>query len=174
MPVSASPAKRRRRPPGAARGRRLLPGRCLPTNRRVVLPALTVLAVDQATKWFALEVLSRVPTVPVFPGLFHLTFVLNSGVAFGFFQGHGLWITLGTLVILALLFRTTLRLDRGKWVPVCLGLILGGAVGNLVDRLRFGAVVDFLDFRVWPVFNLADSCITVGAALLAVSLWRKG
>ncbi len=89
-------------------------------------------------------------------------------------------------MILALLFRAMLRpapLDKhryltgpdlGKWVPVCLGLILGGAVGNLIDRLRFGSVVDFLDFRVWPVFNLADSCITVGAALLAVSFWRKG
>ena len=174
MPVSASPARGRKRRPGAARGLRLLPARCLPTNRRVVFPAFAVLAADQATKWFALEVLSRVPTVPVFPGLFHLTFVLNSGVAFGFFQGHGLWITLGTLVILALLFRATLRLTPGKWVPVCLGLILGGAMGNLIDRLRFGSVVDFLDFRVWPVFNLADSCITVGAALLAVNLWRKG
>lgn len=131
------------------------------------------MAADQATKWLALEVLSRVPTVPVLPGLFHLTFVLNSGVAFGFFQGHGLWITLGTLVILGVLFRATLRPAPGKWVPVCLGLILGGAVGNLIDRLRFGSVVDFLDFRIWPVFNLADSCITVGAALLAVSLWRK-
>jgi signal peptidase II len=77
-------------------------------------------------------------------------------------------------VILALLFRAALRPASGKWVPVCLGLILGGAVGNLMDRLRFGSVVDFLDFRVWPVFNLADSCITVGAALLAVSFWRKG
>lgn len=105
--------------------------------------------------------------------MFHLTFVLNSGVAFGFFQGHGLWITLGTLVILGALFRTTLQLAPRKWVPVCLGLILGGAMGNLIDRFRFGSVVDFLDFRVWPVFNLADSCITVGAVLLAVNLWRK-
>ncbi len=99
--------------------------------------------------------------------------MINSGVAFGFFQGHGLWITLGTLAILALLFKTTLRPERGRWAPVCLGLILGGAAGNLVDRLRFGGVVDFLDFRVWPVFNIADSCITVGAVLLAVSFWRK-
>ena len=173
MPVSASPARGRKRQSGAARGRRPPPSLCLPTNSRVVFPALTVLAADQATKWFALEYLSRVPTVPVLPGFFHLTFVLNSGVAFGFFQGHGLWITVGTLGILALLFRATLRVDPGRWVPVCLGLILGGAVGNLVDRLRFGGVVDFLDFRVWPVFNLADSCITVGAALLAVGLWRK-
>src|SRR3989338_10171374 len=148
MPVSASPARGRKRPNGAARGRRLLPALCLPTNNRVILPALAVLAADQATKWFALEYLSRVPTVPVVPRLFHLTFVLNSGVAFGFFQGHGLWITLGTLVILALLFRATLRGAPGKWVPVYLGLILGGAMGNLIDRFRFGSVVDFLDFRI--------------------------
>ena len=95
-------------------------------------------------------------------------------MAFGFFQGHGLWITLGTLGILAALFRTILRPDRGKWVPLCLGLILGGAAGNLIDRIRFGGVVDFLDFRIWPVFNVADSCITIGAALLAFSFWRKG
>ncbi len=102
-------------------------------------------------------------------------------MAFGFFQGHGLWITLGTLLILGLLLRTTLRParqvpagpDRSRWVPVCLGLILGGAAGNLVDRVRFGGVVDFLDFRVWPVFNVADSCITIGAVLLAISFWRK-
>ena len=133
-----------------------------------------MIAADQATKWLALKYLSPVPTLPLVPGFFHLTYVLNSGVAFGFFKGHGLWITLGTLVILALLFRTTLKVDPGKWVPVCLGLILGGAMGNLIDRVRFGGVVDFLDFRIWPVFNLADSCITVGAILLAVSLWRKG
>ncbi len=132
-----------------------------------------VLVLDQATKWLALEYLAPISTLPVVPGLFHLTYVLNTGVAFGFFQGHGLWITLATLVVLALLFRTMLRPDQGRIVPVCLALILGGALGNLLDRLRFGGVVDFLDFRVWPVFNLADSCITIGAALLAVTFWRK-
>ena len=132
-----------------------------------------MLAADQATKWLALKFLSRVPTVPILPGIFHLTLVHNSGVAFGLFQGHGLWITLGTLAILAGLFRTTFRSSGAPWVPLCLALILGGAIGNLADRMRFGGVIDFLDFRVWPVFNLADSCITVGALLLAVSFWRK-
>ncbi len=95
-------------------------------------------------------------------------------MAFGLFQGCGLWITLGTLGVLAALFRTTLRPDRGRWVPVGLALVLGGALGNLLDRARFGGVIDFIDFRVWPVFNLADSCITLGAILLAVSFWRRG
>ena len=135
--------------------------------------ALAVLAADQATKWLALTFLSHVPTVPVLPGIFHLTLVRNSGVAFGLFQGHGLWITLGTLVILVGLLRATLQPGGAKWAPFYLALILGGAIGNLVDRMRFGGVIDFLDFRIWPVFNLADSCITVGAALLAVSFWRK-
>ena len=134
--------------------------------------ASAVLAADQAAKWLALKFLSHVPTVPVLPGIFHLTLVRNSGVAFGLFQGQGLWITLGTLAILAGLFRAALRPEGGKWAPICLALILGGAVGNLMDRMRFGGVIDFLDFRIWPVFNLADSCITVGAALLAVSFWR--
>lgn len=135
--------------------------------------ALAVLVADQATKWLALEFLSSVSTVPVIPGVFHLTLVRNSGVAFGLFQGYGLWITLVTLGVLAGLFRTTLRPGGAKWVPFCLALILGGAIGNLMDRMRFGGVIDFLDFRIWPVFNLADSCITVGATLLAVSFWRK-
>ena len=132
-----------------------------------------MLAADQATKRLALEFLSRVPTVPVLPGIFHLTLVRNSGVAFGLFQGHGLWITLGTLLVLAGLFRTALRPGGAKWISLCLALILGGAISNLIDRMRFGGVIDFLDFRIWPVFNLADSCITVGAALLAVGFWRK-
>ena len=136
--------------------------------------ALAVLVADQATKWFALEFLSSVSTVPVIPGVFHLTLVRNSGVAFGLFQGYGLWITLGTLAVLAGLFRATLRPGGSQWALFCLALILGGAIGNLMDRMRFGGVIDFLDFRIWPVFNLADSCITVGAALLAVSFWRKG
>ena len=133
-----------------------------------------MLAADQATKRLAFHYLSRVPTVPVLPGVFHLTFVRNTGVAFGLFQGQGLWITLGTLAVLAGLLRSMLNPARGRWVAVCLGLILGGAAGNLVDRVRFGAVIDFIDFRIWPVFNVADSCLTIGAALLAVSLWRKG
>ena len=99
--------------------------------------------------------------------------VRNSGVAFGLFQGYGLLVTLATLVLLVVLMRTTLRSSQGRLVPLCMGLILGGAVGNLIDRVRFGGVVDFLDFRVWPVFNLADSCITIGAVLMALSLLKR-
>ena len=117
--------------------------------------------------------LSSRPTVPILPGIFHLTLVRNSGVAFGLFQGYGLLVTLATLILLVGLIRTTLRSGQGRLIPICMGMILGGAVGNLIDRVRFGGVVDFLDFRVWPVFNVADSCITVGATLLALFFWSR-
>lgn len=96
-------------------------------------------------------------------------------MAFGLFRGQGLWVTLATLAVLGGLGWSTLRSGRpqSRWTVLGLGLILGGAAGNLADRARLGAVVDFLDFRVWPVFNVADSCITVGAALVALQLMRK-
>ncbi len=131
---------------------------------------------DQITKALALRFLSSVPTVPVLPGVFHLTLVENTGVAFGLFRGQGLAVTLATLAVLAGLGWSALHGTRqrpSRWTVLGVGLILGGALGNLADRARLGAVVDFLDFRVWPVFNLADSCITVGAALVALQLLSK-
>lgn len=104
--------------------------------------------------------LSNVPTQPILPNVFHLTLVHNTGVAFGLLKGSGLLVTLGTLgIIVGFCWSRLLTLSAG--------LILGGAIGNLIDRLRVGAVIDFLDFRIWPVFNLADSCITLGAVLMA-------
>lgn len=142
-------------------------------------------ALDQITKALMLQFLSDRSSLPVLPGLFHLTLIRNAGVAFGLFQGYGLLITLATLALLGVVVRSSMRKGQaparltspgpgqGRLPLVCLGLIVGGAVGNLADRIRFGAVIDFLDFRVWPVFNVADSCVTVGAVLLAVGIWRR-
>ena len=133
---------------------------------------------DQIAKALALKFLSSVPTVPILPGIFHLTFLVNPGVAFGLLRGQPLTVAVGTgLIILALVWSAThpgAQEKQTRWTALSLGLILGGAAGNLIDRLRFGGVIDFLDFRIWPVFNVADSCLTIGAALLAISFWRKG
>ena len=132
-------------------------------------------AADRAAKAAAVRFLSSVPTVPVLPGIFHLTLVRNTGVAFGLLRGHGLLVTGVTLVLLGWLTASAWKRGhlQDRKVPIGLGLIAGGAAGNLLDRVRFGAVIDFLDFRVWPVFNLADSCITIGALLMAWVLWRQ-
>ena len=137
--------------------------------------SLTVLLLDQATKAWAQHALSDIVSLPVIPGFFHLTLVHNSGVAFGLFQDQSLLVFCGVLVILGGLFWVILRkqaLRRGA-AAGSLGLILGGALGNLIDRIRFGGVVDFLDFQVWPVFNLADSCITVGAVWLGWNILKS-
>ena len=126
---------------------------------------------DQATKAAAIAALSQRPTTPVVPGFFHLTLVLNPGVAFGWFGQCGFWVTAAALAIVGWLLLSLMRRkepDRDGMIP--LAIILGGAVGNLVDRLRVGSVVDFLDFRVWPVFNVADSCITIGVILMVWNL----
>ena len=140
----------------------------------VLLLAFGVLLLDQAAKAWAVRALSSVPTVPVIQGVFHLTFLRNPGVAFGLFSGYSLPITLITTgIVISLLWSALKRPQRDRFLTVGLGLIFGGAIGNLIDRVRVGGVIDFLDFRVWPVFNVADTCITVGATLIAWSLLRN-
>ena len=120
------------------------------------------------------QALSGSPSVPVLPGIFHLTYLRNPGVAFGLFKGWSLPIALATTALVLGLLASALRRERSsRLVNTAMGLILGGAVGNLIDRVRVGGVIDFLDFRVWPVFNVADTCITLGAILMAWTLLRR-
>lgn len=143
-------------------------------NQRVFLPlAGFVVLLDQFTKALAQNLLVPGLTHPVLPPVFFLTLVQNRGIAFGLFQDGEkillLVITLSIAVLAILGFR-----DRtGRFpVQVGIGLILGGAVGNLIDRLRAGAVIDFLDFRVWPVFNFADTAITIGVGLFLLESFK--
>ena len=100
-------------------------------------------------------------------GFFRLTYVTNTGAAFGLFPDQAIPLTLTAAVgVIALLLHYRWGISDSLWLKSSLGLQLGGALGNLIDRLRFGHVIDFLDFRVWPVFNLADSAIVVGAIVL--------
>jgi len=130
-----------------------------------------VLIVDRLTKYLLLKNFSEGESVGLAPGIFHITLVLNSGAAFGIFKGRSVFFILSTALVIVLI---CLYIIRGgcKEMPVlvALGLILGGAAGNLIDRVMFGYVIDFLDFRIWPVFNIADASITVGAVILAVRL----
>ena len=142
--------------------------------------ATTVFVADQLTKTWALARLDAAHPVVVIPGFFHLVLVMNTGVAFGIFAGippGWRWIvTLFSLTALVLLGSLALRiLPRGSVLArVAIGLVFGGAAGNLLYRWLFGAVVDFIDvfWRTyhWPAFNVADSAITVGVCMLAAEL----
>ncbi|HEX6209883.1 MAG TPA: signal peptidase II [Methylomirabilota bacterium] len=149
----------------------------------VLLLAGAVVALDQITKVVALDRLPLGVPVPIIDGLLSLTLVLNPGLAFGLLGSippTWRWVVAAlSLVALAVLARVALRvLPDGGWPGrLAIGLIFGGAIGNLIDRARFGAVVDFVDVYWrdwhWPAFNVADSAITVGVALLALRLMRE-
>lgn len=126
-----------------------------------------VVAIDQATKQLAITNIARSEQVGVFPGL-ELTNARNTGVAFGALEGGGLIVAILIGISLALLVGYfAVNLDKPwLWLPV--GMLLGGALGNLADRAREGAVIDWIDPVRWPAFNVADSCIVVGVLLL---LW---
>ena len=139
-----------------------------------------VVVLDQLTKLIALDRLVPGAPVRVIDGFLALTLVMNPGLAFGLLAGvppGWRWIVaLLSLAALVVLVQVAVRvLPAGSWLDHgTIGLIFGGAVGNLIDRARFGAVVDFVDVYYrgwhWPAFNVADSAITVGVALLALRL----
>ena len=137
----------------------------------LALIALMVVAIDQWSKAWVRSSFSLWESRPVMK-YFYLTYVQNTGTAFGLFQRNNGALLLVALAILAgLLYVARDICERGgAWGFYGTALVLGGAIGNLIDRLRFGWVIDFLDFRVWPVFNIADSCISVGAVFIALSL----
>lgn len=136
--------------------------------------AAIVLA-DQAVKGLVTRLLPLGASVPVVPGLMSLTHVENTGIAFGLAGQMPLVVPAAiALTFLFLLFYTRPRWTRPPLVRTALALLAGGAVGNLIDRVRVGAVIDYLDIYVWPVFNLADLAVTTGAALLIASMvWRS-
>lgn len=106
---------------------------------------------------------------------FYLTYVQNTGTAFGLFQGNNKALLLTACLILGALIYSARDLTEEGGLLNALGvaLVMGGAIGNIYDRYHYGQVIDFLDFRVWPVFNLADSAITVGTFCLIIGIWRK-
>ncbi|MFA5592729.1 MAG: signal peptidase II [Micavibrio sp.] len=157
--------------------------------------ALDVLVLDQLSKWLILEYVmrreiqphahpnslwewitdapSRLPfaSVEIAP-FFNLTMVWNEGISFGMFHGTGIWLLVGLSLLISVLFAVWLTRAKSWLQAVSLALVIGGALGNVLDRLRFGAVADFFDFHFagwhYPAFNVADSAIVVGIALLVI------
>jgi signal peptidase II len=133
----------------------------------VVATAGTVVALDQVTKQLADSGVARGDGVSVFPGL-EITNTRNTGVAFGAFEGAGLLVAVLIGISLVLLLAYFWRHSDMPWLWLPVGMLLGGALGNLADRAREGAVIDFIDPVAWPAFNVADSCIVIGVFAL---LW---
>lgn len=132
-----------------------------------IIIILAVVISDQLTKLLVLNNLKEVGQIPVIQNIFHLTYLENRGAAFGILQNQKyFFVIIKLLVVAAIIYYLIKHKDLRKSAVVSLSLIAGGAIGNLIDRFRFGYVIDFLDFRIWPVFNIADMAIVTAQFLL--------
>jgi signal peptidase II len=144
---------------------------------------LGILLLDQWTKCIIVQKLSLYRKVEVIHGFFNIVHVRNTGGAFGIFGGTGggmgsiLFVVVSLIAIVAIVFLFIKAKENEKILAVSFSLILSGALGNLIDRLHYGEVVDFLDFHIaayhWPAFNVADSAICVGIGLMALEMLKR-
>jgi signal peptidase II len=152
----------------------------LDTRRALALgggTAAIVIIVDRLTKIWALNALADGEIVPI-EGILHFELAFNTGAAYGLFKGGGSVIAVGALIASGLIIYALRSVER-RFEAVTLGAIMGGALGNLIDRIARGpglfdgAVVDWIETPLWPNFNIADSAIVVGAALLILATFRR-
>ncbi|MCK4261890.1 signal peptidase II [bacterium] len=137
-----------------------------------------ILVIDQLSKYYVQELILPGQSIPVLKNIFHLTHIHNTGAAFGILRHQTAFLIFISILSVILIIYLQRKFSRRypDWT-FSIGLILGGATGNLIDRVRFGYVVDFLDFSLydhhWPAFNLADSAITVGVIILCWKMLRE-
>ena len=136
-----------------------------------ILLAVLMIVVDQVTKYYVVTHFALGESVPVLDGIFHWTFILNPGAAFGMLEGsRWLFVLIAVNVVAAMWFLRKEIDALGLWARIGAALFAGGAIGNLIDRARQGLVIDFFDFRIWPVFNVADIAICTGVGLIIWSI----
>ncbi len=137
-----------------------------------VLP-LAVVILDQFSKYIVVENMALGESIPIIEKVFHLTYILNPGAAFGMFAHNRLFFIAIAVIVIGIIIWARREILASPWeVKAGCGLFLGGAIGNLIDRARQGLVIDFFDFRIWPVFNIADIAICIGVGLIIWNLLK--
>jgi len=137
----------------------------------ILLLTLTIIIVDQWTKYYIEDTMTLGMSIPIVPNIFHITYILNPGAAFGILEHQTELLIFIALIMIAALIYFYNRIPRTlKLLHFGLGLLAGGSLGNVIDRVRTGYVVDFFDFRIWPVFNIADIAIVCGVSAIIWTL----
>jgi signal peptidase II len=139
---------------------------------KIFLVAVLIILLDQASKYF----IKKMPlhsSIAVINNLLYITYIQNTGAGFGLFRGTNLILIFVSLIIIGIILFYFDRIVKDPKTHLPAALILGGAVGNLIDRIFLGHVVDFIDFRIWPAFNIADSSITIAVLWLCIYFWKK-
>lgn len=148
--------------------------------RSMLAIAAFAVFLDQLTKALVRKAVAFRGTIRVIEGWFHLTYAENSGMAFGMLRGWNPVLIFVSIFAIVFIFVYYRQFKSNGWMRVSLGLLLGGALGNLVDRVIFGHVTDFIrvrwwfiNYRWWPSFNIADACVCVGAAMLIIGMFER-
>ncbi len=133
--------------------------------------AMIVVLIDQLSKYYIQLHFTLGSSLPVVPGLFHITYILNPGAAFGILENQRVFFIIIAVVMLGTIVYIYPRLPKGlPFLTVGVGLLVGGTIGNVIDRVQTGHVVDFFDFRIWPVFNIADIAICIGVTAIIYTM----
>ncbi|MCH8004229.1 MAG: signal peptidase II [Nanoarchaeota archaeon] len=136
--------------------------------------ALIIILFDQITKFLIRINFQLNETFPIIKNIFRLTYIHNFGAGFGILQQQKWILIFISLIVIGVIFYYFDRIkDKEILLQVLVGFVLGGTIGNLIDRIIYGFVIDFIDFRIWPIFNVADSFVTIGVIGLIIYLWGK-
>ena len=137
----------------------------------ILVLAVVVVILDQWSKYYIQSQMSLGMSIPVIPEIFHLTYILNPGAAFGILENQRFFFVIIAVAMIAIVIYLYPRLpSKPLLLRLGIGLMAGGAVGNVIDRIKTGYVVDFFDFRIWPIFNIADIAIVVGVSCIVYTL----
>ena len=140
-----------------------------------LIPFLGLLIADQAVKHLVRTTMVQGQSIPIIENIFHITYIENPGAAFGILANQRMLFLILTAVIVGVMIYLYCSLSNKKSLTaISLGIVVSGAIGNFIDRFMQGTVTDFLDFRIWPIFNIADIAICVGLALICYFIIIKG
>lgn len=139
-----------------------------------IILAITLL-IDQLTKWLVRANMMLGESIPVINNVFHLTYIENPGAAFGMFANKTYFFVFFTIIVIGMMLYLYIKQPNKRSMLSCsLALVVSGAIGNLIDRVAKGTVTDMFDFRIWPVFNIADMAVVIGLLYLAYRLIFHG
>ncbi|TCS78737.1 signal peptidase II [Pectinatus cerevisiiphilus] len=136
---------------------------------------IAVIIVDQVIKYYIRSTMLPGMSFPVIPNIFSITYIQNAGAAFGILEDQRLFFIIATILVLVcgIYFYPVIR-RQALLLRLGTALLLGGAAGNLIDRIRFGIVIDYCDFHIWPIFNIADTAIVFGVIIIIYYIYTRG
>jgi len=139
----------------------------------ILLTAVIIVLLDQITKFIITKKIPLGKSIPIIPGIFSFTYFQNTGAGFGLFPGSTRLLIWFSIIVIGLILYFYESIPENKYTQISIALILGGTFSNLIDRINLGYIIDFLDFKIWPIFNIADTAITIGVIGLIIYLIKK-